>query len=156
MQTSLVSIFISRLRKFPKAKHPLKNKPPDKKSFKKYQSPLDHWRAIIKSVLLQQKEARMTKRQKFQCTGFPTNVASRRSSRTSPISKYKLKVDKCSDRSRRASIMALFPATGRSVFYKYVSFHQSISVRNNCPLAVRAIHFEFEIILYVILSFGCC
>ena len=116
MQTTLVSIFISRLRKFPKAKHPLKNKPPDKKSFKKYLSPLDHWRAIIKSVLLQQKEARITKIQKFQCTGFPTNVASRRSSRTSPISKYKLKVDKCSDRSRRASIMALFPATGRSVF----------------------------------------
>ena len=114
MQTTLVSIFISRLRKFPKAKHRLKNKPPDKK---KDHSPLDHWRAIIKSVLLKQREDKMSKIQKFECPGCPTNVTSRRSSRTSPIFKYKLKVDKCSDRSRRASLMALFPATGRSVFY---------------------------------------
>lgn len=104
MQTTLVSIFISRVRKLPKTK------PPDKKSFKKYRSPLDHWRAIIKSILAKQRDAKSPPQSpKLGSVSCLPIVTSRRSSRTS-------KADKCGDRGRRATILALFPTTGRSVF----------------------------------------
>ena len=119
IKTVLASIFISRLRKIPKAKQSLKNKPPDKQPHRKYRSPLDQWRAIIKSVLSQQRLIRGHKRSKDPICGSMgclANLTSSKSFQTSPISKYKSKLDKCGNRGRRATIMALFPTTGRSVF----------------------------------------
>ena len=117
MKTALVSIFVSRLRKIPKAKQSLKNKPPDNEPYEKYRSPLDHWRAIIKSILLRQRVNKRSKKQVFGSLSCMANKTPRRSCQTSPITKQKPKLDKCGDRGRRATILGLFPTTGRSVVY---------------------------------------
>lgn len=111
MKTALVSIFVSRLRKIPKDKRPLKNKPSDKHSHRKYRSPLERWRAIIKSVLVQQKLNKGSKKPIVGSMSCLVNETSRRPFQTSSESK----LDKRGDRGRRATILSLFPTTGRSV-----------------------------------------
>ena len=111
MKTALVSIFVSRLRKIPKDKQPLKNKLSDKHSHRKYRSPLERWRAIIKSVLVQQK---LNKGSKTSIVGSMSCLVNETSSRPFQTSSES-KLDKCGDRGRRATILSLFPTTGRSV-----------------------------------------
>ena len=92
MKTALITIFLSRLRKMPKDKIP-------KHSHRKYRSPIERWKAIIKSVLIQQK---LIKRQKHSIIGSMSCAVNETS-------------NKCGDRGRRATILSLFPTTGRSV-----------------------------------------